>query len=54
MARYVHAHFQRSFMPRVDAYTHAHAHFQEFSSESAAAVNAEIERQAARQAKTGT
>ena len=54
MARYVHSHFQKSFAPRVEAYAHSAAHFKEFTSESAAAVNAEIEKQAARQAKTGT
>jgi limonene 1,2-monooxygenase len=53
MARYVHAHFQQSFAPRVEAYAHAAAHFKEFTRESAAAVNAEIEKQAAR-AKSGT
>ena len=54
MARYVHSHFQKSFAPRVAAYAHSAAHFQEFTKESAAAVMAEIEKQAARQAKTGT
>jgi limonene 1,2-monooxygenase len=54
MARYVHAHFQKSVAPRVEAYTHAAAHFKDFTQEAAAAVNSEIEKQAARQAKTGT
>jgi len=54
MARHVHAHFQKSIAPRVDSYAHAAAHFAEFTKESAAAVNAEIEKQAQRQAKTGT
>lgn len=54
MARYVHAHFQKSFASRVEAYAHSAARFQEFTRKSAAAVNAEIEKQAARQARTGT
>jgi limonene 1,2-monooxygenase len=54
MARYVHSHFQKSFAPRVESYAHAAAHFKEYTTESAAAVNAEIEKQAARQVKTGT
>src|SRR5689334_24584644 len=53
MARYVHAHFQKSFAPRVDAYGHAAQHFTEFTKASADAVNSEIEKQAQRQ-KTGT
>lgn len=48
MARYVHPHFQRSAAPRIDAYAHAAAHFQDFAKQAAAAVNAEIEKQAAR------
>jgi limonene 1,2-monooxygenase len=48
MARYVHPHFQRSTAPRIDAYAHAAAHFKDFTKQAAAAVNAEIERQAAR------
>jgi limonene 1,2-monooxygenase len=47
MARYVHPHFQRSAAPRVEAYAHAAAHFAEFTKQAAAAVNAEIEKQAA-------
>jgi limonene 1,2-monooxygenase len=54
MARYVHGHFQKSFAPRVDAYAHSAAHFKEFTKQAAEAVNTEIEKQAARQAKTGT
>ena len=54
MARYVHPYFQKSFAPRVEAYAHAAAHFQDFTKEAAAAVMTEIEKQAARQAKTGT
>jgi limonene 1,2-monooxygenase len=53
MARYVHSHFQGSFAPRVESYAHSAAHFAEFTNEAAAAVNTEIEKQAARQ-KTGT
>jgi len=48
MARYVHPHFQGSSAPRVEAYTHAAAHFKEFTAEASAAVNAEIAKQAAR------
>ena len=49
MARYVHPHFQGSSAPRIEAYAHAAAHFQEFTTQAAAAVMTEIERQAARQ-----
>ena len=42
MARYVHPHFQKSIEPRTEAYRYAASHYQEFSAESAAAVNAEI------------
>jgi limonene 1,2-monooxygenase len=54
MARYVHSHFQKNHVPRVEAYAHSAAHFKEFTAQAAAAVNTEIEKQAARQAKTGT
>jgi limonene 1,2-monooxygenase len=48
MARYVHPHFQRSSAPRIEAYSHAAAHFKEFTRQAADAVNAEIEKQALR------
>jgi limonene 1,2-monooxygenase len=48
MSRYVHPHFQGSSAPRIEAYAHAAAHFQEFTQQAAAAVMTEIERQAAR------
>jgi limonene 1,2-monooxygenase len=48
MARYVHPCFQGSSAPRVEAYGHAAIHFKDFTAEAAAAVNAEIAKQAAR------
>jgi len=47
MARYVHPRLQGSSAPRVEAYRHAAAHFKDFTAEAAAAVNAEIAKQAA-------
>jgi limonene 1,2-monooxygenase len=54
MARYVHSHFQKSFAPRVQAYAEAATQQKEFAGQAAQAVQSEIDRQAARQAKTGT
>ena len=48
MARYVHPHFQKSNVSRAEAYQYAASHYREFSAESAAAVNAEIAKQATR------
>lgn len=49
MARYVHPHFQSSREWRIDSYAHARDHHDEFIAQSSAAVQAEIERLAARQ-----
>ena len=54
MARYVHAHFQKSFAPRVEAYAAAATQQKEFAGQAAQAVQSEIDKLAARQAKTGT
>ena len=54
MARYVHAHFQKSFAPRVEAYAAAATQRKEFAGQAAHAVQSEIDKLAARQAKTGT
>ena len=55
MARYVHSHFQKSFVPRVEALSTAAATQQKVSAGQAAqAVQSEIDKLAARQAKTGT
>jgi hypothetical protein len=53
MARYVHAHFQKSFAPRVEAYAAAATQQKEFAGQAAQAVQSEIDKLAARQ-KTGT
>ena len=47
MARYVHPRFQGSRELRVESYNFARDHHEEFVSQSAAAVQAEIDRQAA-------
>ena len=54
MARYVHAHFQASFAPRVEAYAAAATQQKEFAAQAAQAVQSEIDKLAARQAKSGT
>jgi hypothetical protein len=54
MARYVHSHFQKAHAPRVEAYAQAAAQQADFAMQAAQAVQSEIDRQAARQAKTGT
>jgi limonene 1,2-monooxygenase len=54
MARYVHSHFQKSFAPRVTAYAEAATQQKEFAKQAADAVQSEIDKQTARQAKTGT
>jgi len=54
MARYVHAHFQKSFAPRIEAYAAAATQQKEFAGQAAQAVQSEIDKLAARQAKTGT
>ena len=54
MALYVHSLVQKGHAPRVEAYAHSATHWKEFAAQAAAAVNSEIEKQAARQAKTGT
>jgi limonene 1,2-monooxygenase len=51
MARYVHPHFQRSREWRRESYAYAKAHHAEFTGQSSAAVQAEIERQKQRQAQ---
>lgn len=48
MARYVHPHFQGSRELRSDSYAYAKEHHAAFTGQSAAAVQAEIDRQAAR------
>ena len=53
MARYVHAHFQKSFAPRVEAYAAAATQQMKFAGQAAQAVQSEIDKLAARQAKTG-
>jgi len=50
MARYVHPHFQRSREWRRDSYDYAKARHGEFTGQSAAAVQAEIDRRKQRQA----
>ena len=47
MARYVHPHFQGSRELRQDSYAFARDHHEEFVGQSAAAVQAEIDRLAA-------
>src|ERR1700742_81288 len=54
MARYVHSHFQKSFAPRVEAYTAAATQQKLPAGQAAQAVQSEIDKLAARQAKTGT
>src|ERR1700759_2107226 len=54
MARCVHSHFQKSFAPRVEAYAAAATQQKEFAGQAANAVQSEIDKLAARQAKTGT
>ena len=53
MARYVHPHFQGSREWRTESYNFARDHHAEFTGQSAAAVQAEIERQKARKAAAG-
>ena len=50
MARYVHPHFQKSREWRAESYAYARDHHAEFTGQSAAAVQAEIDRQKARKA----
>ena len=50
MARFVHPHFQRSRELRRDSYAYARDHHEEFSGQSAAAVQVEIDRLAQRKA----
>jgi len=50
MARYVHPHFQRSREWRHESYDYAKAHHAEFTGQSAAAVQAEIDRRSAQRA----
>jgi hypothetical protein len=54
MARYVHAHFQKSLAPRLEAYTAAATQQKEFAAQAAQAVQSEIDKLAARQANSGT
>jgi limonene 1,2-monooxygenase len=49
MARYVHPHFQKSREPRRASYDFAAAHYNTFNAQSAAAVQAEIEKRKQRQ-----
>jgi len=49
MARYVHPHFQRSREWRRESYAYAKSHHAEFTGQSSAAVQAEIDRQKSRQ-----
>jgi limonene 1,2-monooxygenase len=51
MARYVHPHFQSSREWRSESYGYARDHHAEFASQSGAAIKAEIDRQAAKQAR---
>jgi hypothetical protein len=48
MARYVHPHFQSSRESRGESYSYARDHHDEFIGKSAAAVQAEIDRLAAK------
>ena len=50
MARYVHPHFQRSREWRRESYDYAKTHHAEFAGQSAAAVQAEIDRRKSRRA----
>jgi len=50
MARYVHPHFQHSREWRAESYDYAKAHHADFTGQSQAAVQAEIDRRKARQA----
>jgi limonene 1,2-monooxygenase len=50
MARYVHPHFQNSRESRRDSYAHARDHHAEFAGQAGAAVQAEIDRLAAKRA----
>jgi len=50
MARYVHPHFQQNRQWRIDSYDYARDHHAEFTGQSSAAVQAEIDRLAARKA----
>ena len=54
MARYVHSHFQKSFVPRVEAYDAAATQQKVSAGQAAQAVQTEIDKLAARQAKTGS
>ena len=51
MARYVHPHFQNSREWRQESYAYAKAHHAEFTGQSSAAVQAEIDRMKAQQAR---
>jgi limonene 1,2-monooxygenase len=48
MARYVHPHFQASREWRTESYGYARDHHEQFTGQSAAAVQAEIDRLAAK------
>ena len=50
MARFVHPHFQANRQWRIDSYDYARDHHAEFTSESGAAVQAEIDKLATRKA----
>jgi limonene 1,2-monooxygenase len=50
MARYVHPHFQDSRTLRIESYDFARDHHEEYGTQSRAAVQAEIDRQAAKRA----
>jgi limonene 1,2-monooxygenase len=53
MARYVHPRFQGSREWRVESYDYARVHHDQFAGQAAAAIQAEIDRLAARRAKAG-
>jgi limonene 1,2-monooxygenase len=53
MARYVHPHFQNSREWRVESYDYARENHDQFATQGAAAIQAEIDRRAALHAKAG-
>jgi limonene 1,2-monooxygenase len=53
MARFVHPHFQNSRESRRDSYAHARDHHAEFAGQAGAAVQAEIDRLAAKRKTAG-
>jgi len=53
MARYVHPHFQGSREWRTESYGYARDHHDQFATQGAAAIQAEIDRRAARNVKAG-